>query len=47
MNTHWAEQIALHPRSEPLETPIEDPKKVVHEYQWGKYTTTEINKLGG
>ena len=23
MNTHWAEQIALHPRTEPLETPIE------------------------
>ena len=23
MNTHWAEQIALHPRTEPLETPID------------------------
>ena len=23
MNRHWAEQIALHPRTEPLETPIE------------------------
>ena len=47
MNTHWSSAIALGPRSEPLETPIEDPKKVVHEHQWGRYTTTEINKLGG
>jgi hypothetical protein len=23
MNRHWAEQIRLHPRTEPLETPIE------------------------
>ena len=23
MNRHWAEQIALHPRTEPLETPID------------------------
>ena len=45
MNTHWAEQIALHPRNEPLETPIEDPKKVVHEHQWGRYTTTEIKPI--
>ena len=28
MNRHWAEQIRLHPRTEPLETPIE--VEVVH-----------------
>ena len=37
------------PRTEPLETPIEDPKKTTHthEYSWGNhsYTTTEINKI--
>ena len=33
------------PRTEPLETPIENPKKVEHE-GWGghKWTSTEITK---
>ena len=37
--------IALDPRTEPLETRIEDPKKVKYEYSYGSYTRTEINKL--
>jgi len=31
---HLQEFIALHPRTEPLETPIEDPVKVTSEYGW-------------
>jgi len=46
MHEHWEEQIRLHPRTEPLETPIEDPKKTTHtsESRWGNHswTTTEI-----
>ena len=41
---HVEEFAQLHPRREALETPIEDPKKVTHEYQYGSYTRTEINK---
>jgi len=42
---HWSEVIKIAPRDKPLETPIEDPKKVEHE-GWGgrKYYNTEINK---
>ena len=40
---------AIAPRTEPLETPIEDPKKTTHthEYGWGthSYVTTEITKV--
>ena len=40
---------ALAPRTEPLETPIEDPKKTTHTYNYGwgnhTYTTTEITKV--
>ena len=45
MNKHWSSAIALGPRTEPLETPIDDPKKVEHE-GWGghKWTSTEITK---
>jgi hypothetical protein len=43
---HWNEFIGLHPRTECLETPIEDPKKTTHtsESRWGNHswTTTEI-----
>ena len=42
---YMAEIIRIAPRTEPLETRIEDPKKVTHEYQYGSYTTTQINKL--
>jgi len=37
--------IALDPRTEPLETPIQDPKKETTEHQWGSYTRTVINKI--
>ena len=37
------------PRTEPLETPIEDPKKTTHTYNYGwgdhTYTTTEIKPV--
>ena len=45
MNRYWAEQIRLHPRTEPLETPIE--VEVVHhperttEYGWTRKAWTE------
>ncbi len=46
MHEHWEEQIRLHPRTECLETPIEDPKKTTHtsETRWGNHSwiTTEI-----
>ena len=42
---HAEQIIKIEPRHEPLETPIEDPKKVKHEYQYGSYTTTEITKI--
>ena len=49
MYKHWNEFIALHPRTECLETPITDPKKTTHthEYSWGNhsYTTTEFEKI--
>ena len=38
--------IAIAPRTEPLETPIEDPKKTEHTTDWGhKWTHTEIKKI--
>ena len=42
---HLNDVIALGPRRDCLETPIEDPKKVEHE-GWGghKWTSTEITK---
>ena len=45
-NTYAQQIIRIAPRTEPLETRIEDPKKVTHEYQYGNYTTTEINERG-
>ena len=38
MNTHWAEQIRLHPRTEALETPIHQPKR--ERSEWGYINTT-------
>jgi len=35
MNTYWAEQIALHPRTEALETPILNPERKTHTYHYG------------
>ena len=43
MNKHWSRAIALGPRTECLETPIEDPKKVTHTTSYGyTHTNTEI-----
>ena len=44
MYTHWEEQIALHPRTECLETPIHDPKKeCYHTTSYGyNYYETKI-----
>tara|TARA_R110002012_G_scaffold101929_1_gene241412 strand:- start:359 stop:574 length:216 start_codon:yes stop_codon:yes gene_type:complete len=44
----YAEQIIrIAPRTEPLETRIEDPKKETHESSYGgyTYTTTKITKV--
>ena len=44
----YAQQcVAIAPRNEALETPIEDPKKVTHQSQYNSdysYTTTEIKE---
>jgi hypothetical protein len=46
MHEHWEEQIRLHPRTECLETPIEDPKKTTHTTSYGyTYTNTEIKEV--
>ena len=44
-NKYVEQIIRIAPRTEPLETPIEDPKKETTEYQWGNYTRTIINKV--
>ena len=46
-NANAQRVIALAPRTEPLETKIEDPKKVTHESRYGgyTYTTTTIKKV--
>jgi len=45
-NKYIEQVIAIAPRTEALETPIQDPKKTTHthDYSWGRhsYTTTEI-----
>ena len=42
MNTHWAEQIRLHPRTEALETPINVSKETVDTPYWGRRVETKI-----
>ena len=48
-NTYIQQVVAIAPRTEALETPIEDPKKTTHTYNYGygdhTYTTTEITKV--
>ena len=44
MNTYWAEQIALHPRTECLETPINDPKKTTNTYTYGMNNEYSYNR---
>ena len=41
---HWQQVIAIAPRREPLETPIEDPKKETTEHSWGRYHNWTIEK---
>ena len=42
MHKHWQEQIRLHPRPEPLETPIEITKETVDTPYWGRRVETTI-----
>ena len=44
---HVEEFAQLHPRREPLETPIEDPEKKTYQSAYGdySYTRTTINKI--
>jgi hypothetical protein len=44
--TYWRQVIAIAPRTECLETPIEDPKKTTHTTSYGyTYTNTEIKEV--
>ena len=43
-NTHVERIVAIAPRHEALETPIEDPKKVTHDNGGYSYTHTEIKE---
>ena len=45
IRTHVEEFVQLHPRSEALETPIEDPKKTTHNNGYYNWTTTEIKRV--
>ena len=46
IHKHFQEFIALYPRPDALETPIEDPKKETHETPYGySYTQTTIKEL--
>ena len=47
-NKYTEQIVRIAPRHEPLETPIEDPKKVTHESGYGDYswTSTEIKERG-
>ena len=44
-NKHVQQIIRIAPRTEPLETRIEDPKKETESTHWGSYTRTIINKI--
>jgi len=49
-NANAQRVVALAPRTEPLETPIQDPKKTEHSHEYSsghvhKWTTTEIKKI--
>jgi hypothetical protein len=46
IHEHYQEFIRLHPRTECLETPIEDPVKETHETPYGySWTNTTIKKV--
>ena len=42
---HWDEFINLHPRTECLETPIQDPVKTTYNNGYYDYTRTEIKEV--
>ena len=42
---HWAAVIAIAPRNEPLETPIEVTKETVETPYWGKKVVTQIKEV--
>ena len=44
-NEHGNAIRQIAPRTEPLETRIDDPKKETIERPWGNYTRTAINKV--
>ena len=44
-NAHVQQIIRIAPRTEPLETRIEDPKKETTHYGYGSFTRTIINKV--
>jgi hypothetical protein len=44
-NTYVEQIIRIAPRTEPLETRIEDPKKETETTDWGTYSRTIINKI--
>ena len=41
INKHFREFVRLHPRTEPLETPINDPVKETIQSNWGNYSYTQ------
>ena len=41
INKHYLEFVRLHPRTEPLETPINDPRKETIKSNWGNYSYTQ------
>ena len=43
--THWNEFIALHPRTEALETPVEVTKETVDTPYWGRRVETRIKEV--
>jgi len=44
-NKYVEQVIRVAPRPTPLETPIEDPVKETHNYSYGSFTRTIINKI--
>ena len=47
MHTHWNEFIRLHPRTEALETPINDPVRTQNNYGWWHTEIKEVDNNGG
>jgi hypothetical protein len=45
MHEHWEEFMALHPRTECLETSIEVTKETIESPYWGKRVVTQIKEV--